>query len=83
MRPMAVPQLVRSLWWAQPADASWARVVRVEARAPVCGRHSEAAYVADSCKNLVCMCAMCGADEASEKNVWMMSVCASERRVCT
>ena len=53
MRPMAVGPLVRSLWWAQPADAGWARVVRAEARAPVCGRHSGAAYVFDFCKNLV------------------------------
>ena len=33
MRPMAVGPLVRSLWWAQPADAGWARVVRAEVRA--------------------------------------------------
>ncbi len=60
MWPMAVGTLVRSLWWVQPAGSSCARVVRAEARAQVGGRHSGAAYVADCCKNLVCICAMCG-----------------------
>ena len=73
---------MRSLWWAQPTGVSGARVVRAEARAPVCGRHNGVAYVADFCKNLVRMCAMRAPYEASAIFVWMMSVRASSRRVC-
>ena len=44
---MAVGPLARLLCRAQPGGAASARVVRVEMRAPVCGRHGGAADVSD------------------------------------
>ena len=81
MRPMAVGMLVRSLWWVQPAGSSCARVVRAEARASVGGRHSGAAYVADCCKNLVCICAMCGT-VSSKCNKLANDECLCARATC-